>query len=213
MEARYFSGKLRMDWETGSPKIIALHTTDRRIAQRTLDEMAKEKHLERQGLLAPREMREAAKQPLEEHLKAFLADARARGRAENTLAKYEHGLRKLFTRCGWKTIPDVTAPSFCEWRAKCGLKPKTKNDALLNAATFFNWLKKQRIVSDNPLAHVGRADTSLTPQFRRALTPDEARRLLAAAPHARAVVYLVLMETGLRRNELNQITLADLDLV
>ncbi len=73
-------------------------------------------------------------------------------------------------------------------------------------------MKKQRILQENPLAHVGRVDTRLTQQFRRALTPDEARRLLAAAPHTRAVVYLVLLETGLRRNELNQLTLGDFEL-
>lgn len=50
--AKYFSGKLRMDWET-KIEVIALQTTDRRIAQRAMDERAKERHLERQGHLAP----------------------------------------------------------------------------------------------------------------------------------------------------------------
>ena len=209
--ARYYSGKLRMPWES-KPTVIALETTDRRIAERKLDEMAKQRHLERQGYSAPREMLEAAQKPLDEHLELFLADTKAKGRAINTLAKYRHGLSKLFLRCGWKRLGDVTPASFCEWRAGCDLSPKSKNDAMLNASAFFNWLPKQRVIRENPLLGVERVDTRLTPQFRRALTPDEAQRLLAASPPTRAVVYLVLLETGLRRSELNQLVWGDFEL-
>lgn len=82
---------------------------------------------------------------------------------------------------------------------------------MLNASAFLNWLKKQRIIRENPLHGVERVDTRLTTQFRRALTPDEAQKLLAAAPPTRAVVYLVLLETGLRRSELNQLVWGDFD--
>ncbi|MFY9923552.1 MAG: tyrosine-type recombinase/integrase [Opitutaceae bacterium] len=68
------------------------------------------------------------------------------------------------------------------------------------------------MLRENPLKCVGRADTSLTIQFRRALTPEEAQRLLAASPPTRAAVYLVLLETGLRRNELQQLAWGDFEL-
>ena len=90
--------------------------------------------------------------------------------------------------------------------------PKTKNDALLNASAFFNWLKKQRVIRENPLEGVERVDNRRTPQFRRALTPEEAQRLLSVAPHPRSAIYLILMETGLRRSELNQLTYSDFTL-
>jgi hypothetical protein len=163
LTAKYFSGKLRMEWEH-RVAVIGLQTADRRIAERALDEIAKERHLERQGLLAPREVREATQKPLDGFLDQFLADAEAKGRAVNTLAKYRHGLRKLFARCGWTRLGDVTPASFCEWRAGCGLSPKTKNDAMLNASAFFNWMRKQHIVRENPLAGVERVDTRLTPE-------------------------------------------------
>ena len=200
-----------MDWET-KVSVIALQTTDRRIAIRTMDERAKERHLEKQGHLAPREVREAALKPLDVFLTQFLADTEAKGRAVNTLTKYRNGLRLLFVRCGWKHLSDVTPASFCDWRAKCGLSPKSKNDAMLNASAFFNWMKKQRLIAENPLFGVERVDTRLTPQFRRALKPDEAQKLLTAAPATRAVVYLVLLETGLRRSELSQLVYGDFDL-
>jgi integrase len=210
-EARHFSAKLRMDWEAKA-SVVALGTPDRRIASKALETLAKERYLEHQGYLAPRGVREAAQKPLKELLDAFLADAEARGRSANTLAKYRNGLTRLFGLCGWNTVHEVSAASFCDWRSKCELSPKSKNDYLLNTSTFLNWLQRQGMSRENPLKCVGRVDTSLTPQFRRALSPQEAQRLLAAAPSFRAVVYLVLLETGLRRSELQQLVWADFEL-
>src|SRR5665213_2380572 len=98
--ARHFSAKLRMDWEA-KVSVVALGTTDRRIAHKALETLAKERHLEHQGYLGPRAVREAAQKPLKELLDVFLADAEARGRSPNTLAKYKNGLSRLFGLCSW----------------------------------------------------------------------------------------------------------------
>lgn len=45
---------------------------------------------------------------------------------------------------------------------------------------------------------------------RRSLTHDEARRLLAASPPYRRLVYLVAMTTGLRRSELRRLVWGDI---
>lgn len=68
------------------------------------------------------------------------------------------------------------------------------------------------MLTQNPLKYVERVDTRGKAQFRRALSQDEVRRLLTAAPHFRAVVYLTAIYTGLRRNELNQLRWGDLHL-
>lgn len=44
--AANYSGKLRMPWETGNPSVIALGTTERRLAEQILNEKARERHLE-----------------------------------------------------------------------------------------------------------------------------------------------------------------------
>jgi len=61
---------------------------------------------------------------------------------------------------------------------------------LKNTCNFFDWMRRERMVSENPLEFV--EPVKLTPtHYRRALTPEQAQRLLAVASRERAVVYLV----------------------
>lgn len=209
---KYYSGKLRMDWETGNAAVIALGTSDKRIALDALNLIAKERHQERQGLLAPRQSREAAQRPLAELLEAYLADLRAKGRSENTIDKYRSDIAGLFKACEWEFLHCVNSRTFCEWRAGSARAPKSKNDMLASTCSLFNWLKRQRMLRENPLDGVERVDTRLVKRYRRALSSDEQVRLLAAAPRFRSVVYLLVLETGLRRDEINELTVADFHL-
>jgi integrase len=209
--AESWSGRLRMSWET-SVSTIALNTPDKRIALHKLLQIADEREKEHNGILAPKPVREAAERPLLDLLSEYLHDVETRGRAVTTVKKYRKILRKLFARCRWLKLQDVTTRSFCQWRNQCGLTGKTTNDLLACATTFFDWLEGQRMLSDNPLKYAKRTDTRGQAQFRRALTQDEIRRLLATAPPFRAIVYLVAIYTGLRRKELNLLKWGDLHL-
>lgn len=205
-------GKLRLD---GEHRVTAfsLQTTDKRVAYAKLLETAKEREKEAAGLLPPQSVREASATPLSELLDAFLQDLQAKGRARTTHAKYKKTLGKLFTRCRWRLLADVSARSFCEWRAKCGLSPKTLNDLLGAMMTFLGWLKYQRRIAENPLEHVQRIDTRATrKQHRRALTSDELTRLIATAPPHRSIVYRVAAYTGLRRAEMMALQWSDFSL-
>ena len=174
--------------------------------------LAEDREKERNGLIAPKSVREAATQPLTALLDDFLRELESRGRTRNTLKKYRDTLRKLFARCQWQNIRDVTGRSFCLWRNHSGLRGKTLNDLLVCATSFFEWLERQRMLTENPLKYVERVDTRGRQQFRRALTVAEIKTLLATAPHLRAVVYLTAIFTGLRRNELNQLRWSHLHL-
>jgi len=162
-------------------------------------------------VLPPEEQADASERPLEELLAAFLGDLRVLGRSEGTLAKYGN-MRVMFGRCRWSRIGHVTARSFCEWRAKSGLGPRTLNSQLKDTGTFFRWMRRQRMVAETPLEFVQCIETRRLEKFRRALTVEEAQRLIAAAPPERAAVYLTALYTGLRRNELGQLTIGDLSL-
>lgn len=142
-------------------------------------------------------------------LDAFLADRRARGCSVNTVAKYESNVRTLIRACGWSRLRHVSVKDFLEWRAASALAPKSMNDVMTNMRGFLAWLQRQHMVSENLFDGIDRADTRLTKRFRRALSEDEQRALVAMAPHFRAVIYLLILETGLRRNEVNGLTVGD----
>jgi integrase len=206
-----WSGRLRMPWET-KVSTVALNTPDKRIALHKLGQIADEREKEHNGLIAPKPAREAAERLLPELLADYLAELEVRGRRPRTLRKYRLSLLKLFRRCRWEKIQDVTQRSFCLFRSQAGLSGKTSNDLLAGARAFFVWLERQRMILADPLKYVERVDTRGKTQFRRALTEDEMRRLLAVAPPFRAVVYLTALFTGLRRSELNQLRWGDLHL-
>ena len=207
-ESRYYSGKLRMEWERGLPRTVALHTTDGREAYRKLNEMRVVREKRYHGLLPPEEQAGASGRPLKELLEAFLDDLRVRRRAMMTIKKYRT-LLFMFSQAGWTKLADITAKSFKLWRARSDLSPKTLNDTLANIGTFFRWLIDEKMVSANALAHVDGVENRRCEKYRRALTKDEAQRLISSAPRERAVVYLTALNTGLRRNELQQLTVED----
>jgi integrase len=210
-EAANWSGRLRMPWEP-SVSTIALNTPDKRLALQKLLKEADDREKEQNGILPPKPVREAAARPLIELLGEYLVELESRNRTPRTLKKYRTIMLKLFERCRWQKIQDATGRSFCLWRNHCGLSGKTSNDLLSCATSFFDWLERQRMLTENPLKYVERVDTRGRSQYRRALTQDEARRLLDVVPHFRAVVYVTAIYTGLRRSELNQLRWGDLHL-
>jgi integrase len=207
---RLYWGKLRLDRETQVSR-FPLGTSDRQVAQSKLCQIAREREKEANGMLPPRPVREAAQRPLAELQAVFLSDMQAAGRSPKTLKKYGSDLRTLTAACGWRFLPDVRASAFVAWRSQCGLSGKTCNDKLSAMSCFLRWLARQGMLRENPLAYVARSPSTRVP-CRRALTPEEAQRLLACAPRSRAVVYLVAMKTGLRRSELNQLRWEDVRL-
>lgn len=208
LEREHYSGKLRLDtWP--KPRVFALHTSDRRIAEIKLLELAKDFEKEALGLLPAKSIREAMNTPLAEHLAAFSADLQAKGRTEGTLRKYTGTLRLLFDRLGWRDLRSISPKEFVHWRTKSGLSAKSVNDVLANAQGFFRWLRNQRQLQEDPLKFVQRIDTRGRVPCRRALSPEEFSNLLRTAPPFRAVIYGTALYTGLRRKELNEIRWAD----
>ncbi len=203
---RFWWGKLQLDTDTRLSR-FSLGTSDKRIAQAKLSEMLKEREKEALGLGVPRSVREAATMPIAGLLTAFLDDFQG---ATGTRALYRRTLTKLFKCCCWKTLADVSARSFSEWRARCGLSPKTLNNLLGELQVFHGWLVHQRRAAENPLLHVQRINTRGTwRQYRRSLSPVEFQRLLDNSPPHRAAVYLVAANTGLRRAELSGLQWGD----
>ena len=209
-KSRLWSARIRLDEWPGA-RAFPLHVTDKRVAEEKLRNLVIELERETHGVGIPKPTRDAWKIPLTEHHAAFVAASEAAHLARNTLTKYRQALPKLFVRCGWTTIRDVSAQSFTTWRERSDLAPKSVNDLLCTMRTFLLWMKRKRFILADPLADVRKVANPNAGSFRRALSVEEARRLLDKAPAHRALVYLAMMYTGLRRSELNGLKWGDFD--
>ncbi len=209
--ARLYRGRFRLN---GDPRVsdVPLHTSDKRVAQQRLEEIVKERQLEREGMLPPRALRIAAQSSLEKHLSEYVADLTALKRDDQYVYELKNRVLKLMRDCGWSQLKDVTVESFQNWRAKRSRSPKTLNEYLGSISSLLNWLERNERISRNPLKHVQKVQgngTQVRP--RRAFTDEEMKRLLAVAG-PRKVVYLTAVFTGLRRSELAALEREDIHL-
>lgn len=209
-KSRLWSARIRLD-EWPKPRTFPLRVTDKRVADHKLRELVSELERETHGVGIPKSTREAWRVPLLQHHATFLGACKASKLAPLTVRKYEHALPKLFTRCGWTTIRDVTAASFTRWRDSSDLRPKSVNDLLGCMRTFLLWMKRQHLILVDPLADVRKVNNPGVGSFRRALSQEEIGRLLQTAPPHRGLVYLTILYTGLRRSELAGLKWGDFD--
>ncbi len=152
IKSRLWLARVRLDgW--AKARDFRLHVTDKRVASQKLEKLVQELEREDAGIIAPKLMRDAAQTPIAEHLKAFLSDHQAKGRAPNTLSKYRNCIPSLCKRCQWNLVRDVTAQSFTAWRSSSRLRAKTLNDLLGFMSTLLHWMERQQLILSNPLKH------------------------------------------------------------
>ncbi len=208
-ESKFYSGRFTLpDWSR--PRVLSLGLTQKDIAEERARAMDIDFQREAAGMPPLQSSRKASKAPLLPHLAAFLVHVEAKGRAVATVRVYRVVLGQLLKRCKWITGADVTAQSFEVWRAT--VSPKYANNALGYGNTFLTWLVKSRVLACNPLAAVQKIKIRETRGVRYVPTVEQLRKLLETAPQHRSTVYLFAMLTGLRRHELNGVTVGDLNL-
>ncbi|MFN0129658.1 MAG: tyrosine recombinase XerC [Verrucomicrobiales bacterium] len=207
-----YSGRYRLPGDLKDTR-IALGTKDQRVAEAKLAKIVREAEQERAGLLAPKALRDAANQSLPVFLDEYLAELERLGRAPKYVLGVRRQLELLAKECRWLRVGDVNADGFRAWRnAQRGKSAKTLNEYLTNAGAFLSWLEKSERLARNPLRSVQRIERhGESSHKRRALTDEEARRLISVhSPWA--VAYQIALETGLRRNEVEQLEWRDLRL-
>ena len=191
-------------------KYVALHTDDKQVAEQRLTKIVREEQHEREGLIAPKHQREAVQRPLVDHAEEFVADRRSVKCDEKYVRELRRKLLRLIDECSWRFVRQVTAESFCAWRAKQNKAAKTLNEYLNAICGLMKWLESR--VGPNPLRFVQKVQTNGAPhRLRRAFTEDELQRLISVSGN-RGVVYRIAARTGLRRGELEQIEWRDVTL-
>jgi integrase len=150
--------------------------------------------------------------PLAEHVDTFIEELRRMGRDDEYYERVDTRLGNLLRESGWQTLRQVNPDDmgrFLSLLQRKGFSAKTQNEYLAAAKTFCNWCVRTRQLAANPLASVSKTRNVEKTYRRRALTHEEAERLLNVAP-ARRLIYRMAIYTGLRRTELKDLQWRDL---
>ncbi len=204
---RTYIGQFRLAGDL-KPRRVPLGVSDKQVAKEKLSRIEREAEREREGLIPPKEHRDAAKQSVESHVEELAESRRGLNRDEKYVRDLERKLFRLIRECEWSTLRDVTPHSFEAWRARqAGLSAKTLNEYRAAIFGLSGWLESR--VGTNAIRSVGKVAMSDDPKRRRrAFTPEELRRLIDTSGE-RGIVYLVAASTGIRRGELEQIQWRD----
>ena len=152
--------------------------------------------------------------PVSEHIDAYLSDLERTGRTDEYRYILQRRMNKMASECEWYTLSSVqpsTMTRFLGKLKKQDAAPKTINEYLNAARAFLSWCVTQGRLEANPLENIARADQTVKKRKRRALTVEEAQGLLSVSG-PRRIVYLVAINTGLRRSELADLQWDDIKL-
>ena len=193
---------------------VSLRTSDKQVAEKRLRELVMEKEREAGGILAPKEIREAAKGKLVDHLDTYLRHLSARGQDSMYVYIIEKRVSNLLNECAWEYVRDITPNSFTSWLiAQTDKAPKTRKQYFDAMSGFLKWMQRLGRIADNPLASVDRVPTKgREVRHRRAFSDNEIRNLLNVATPPHRALYLVAVFTGLRKAELEALTWGDVTL-
>ncbi len=208
---RSYRGRYRVG---DNPKVheVTLHTTVKEVAEKRLKEIFEDAQREEDGLIPAADTRKAMKRPLMELFEEFLKEVRKRERSSEYLRSLKIRFPATLKFCHWKTLSDITAKSFLDWRnSNHGYAVRTQNHFLDSVTVFLNWAERTYEVS-NPLKRIQKLpQPQKSMDGPRAFTEDELARLCAAAPR-RQFYYRFMAMTGLRHEESRRLLWKDVQL-
>ena len=216
VETRCYYLRYKLDWMPVD-KWRSLGTTDKQCADKRATEFFQELQREQDGILDAKPIREAARTPLRQHLKDFLADLERRGKAgrggrDGRLLGGR--IDRLMDACAWSLPAAVSADSFIRWRSQQSdlLGARTLKHYLEGIVCLLNWMERSGRIKTNPLRHVDKVDDRVDVRRRRQALPDEKLGRLVRGSGTRGIIYFTAARSGLRSDELRQLAWADVEL-
>ena len=212
VKSKYWTGRYRLAGDV-RPREVALRCRDKQVAEQKLRQIVQQEERARAGLVLPVAQTKCLARPLGKLIDEFIAGKDQVGRAESYTRIMAGRLDILAKACGWRTLADVDAQSFLDWRRRQRASAKTLNEYLGGIRRLLAWVRKQYGVPITTLDNVEYVDERGAGTFeRRALTLQEAQRLLNVAPPERRLIYVLALSTGLRRAEMESLTWGDVEL-
>ncbi len=205
----------RVRWSVAGRKFDeTTRCRDRRAAVQVAARLVRESELEAAGLQTHFKTRDL---PVAKLIDDYAAELARRGRSKKHVAETPGRLRALFEAGGIGSLVKATPAALrlafdrLTTRKKRRCSPRTIAHYRTATVGFFRWLRREGKWSQDPTEQVT-APSAPEPTFqRRALTPHEIANLISTAPAERALVYRFALTTGLRRGELEQLTVADVN--
>ncbi len=205
----------------GKRKTVTL-STDKREAQKQADLLeAREREIKTGLRPVPTAPDENAARLFTEVSEEYLEWGRAQGGKKGmpwnpvhaTMKKRHLAMWGLVLSIGkmgdvYNILPKVEAE--CRRLMKEGNTGKTVWHKAESLRSFLIWCKKRKYITENPLESLGKFDTS-PKVIRRAMTITELHSLLENCVAHRKLLYEVAACSGLRENELRQLTPGHLD--
>lgn len=199
---------------------------DKTASTAKLNRFTKDVAMGKEGLVDPfADHREAQ---ISDHLGVWVSEIRKTGSSEYYANQCNARINRLIRECGWEFLGDISPESFIQWRssavseishnakdkakAKTGpMGPRTQNHYLVTLVSFCRWCVKRKRTDTNPVSDVQKVDQAGdVRRKRRALTAEQVAALLAAVPQAYRLLYRLLLSTGLRRAEAEQLQWGDI---
>jgi len=213
--------------ENGIRKVIT-GSTDKTVTKEILRAREADVDRRKHGLVSAADERFAKneKKSIVEHINEYIAHCIHQRMSEVTICVKKAHLGEMIEFTQTRKLSEINPDSTSRFLEKVrteGNSARTVNHYRSNIVAFVNWCVKQGRLPDNPIASIPKLNEEEDRRrIRRALTDAEFARLLEVAAEqdvknrgrfvSRYAVYLMAALTGLRRNELKQITWADIDL-
>jgi len=170
---------------------------------------------------------EDRKRPLKQHLEDFYQSLLAKGDTVGHAQQTIYRIGQIINGCKFAMWTDISASKVERYLADLrnnenGLSAQTSNYYLQSIKQFCRWMVQDGRANESPVVHLSKTNARTDRRHdRRALEPDEVRRLLEATVagpkrfgmegYERALLYRVVAETGLRRKELQSLKVSSFD--
>jgi integrase len=175
--------------------------------------------------------RAGASKLLTDHIADFARSLLGKGDEKRHVKLVTGRVSKVMEGTGARYYSDICASKVSDFlqqirrdrEGKRGISAQTYNFYISHLKQFCRWMMKEKRATDNPVGHLDRLNVQLDRRHdRRALSPDDLRRLIQMTDNgplwgdmtgcARALLYRLACETGLRAGELRSLTKASFHL-